>query len=270
MSNIVTINGVQSARITYKDRTVCTTQQLAQFYRCDPGNIQDNHANNRDRFEEGKHFVFLEGDALKLFKQGLPAEIREPLKFAPKVILWTEMGAARHAKMLTTDKAWDVFEEMEEAYFRAAPRRRLQSVSPIKLVSDAARAFPALYKVARLIGCDQNAAAISANQAVAKFANVNLLEGLGQKHLEAANQESKYWTPTELGLRIGQSAQVINKALATVGLQVKRGKDWDLTDAGKSHARLFDTGKKHNSGVPVAQIKWADTVMDILFPRKAA
>lgn len=122
MSNIVTIAGVQSARITYKDRPVCTTQQLAQFYGCAEKNIGENYANNRDRFEESKHFVFLDGVALKQFKQGLPEDIGEPLKFAPKVMLWTELGAGRHAKMLTTEKAWDVFEEMEDAYFVRAPR----------------------------------------------------------------------------------------------------------------------------------------------------
>ena len=116
----VTVAGVQSARLAYKDRPVCTTQQLAQFYGCAEKNIGDNHANNRDRFEEGKHFVFLEGDALKQFKQGIPDEIGDPLKFTARLILWTELGAARHAKMLTTDKAWDVFEEMEEVYFRQA------------------------------------------------------------------------------------------------------------------------------------------------------
>ncbi|MDR3018641.1 MAG: ORF6N domain-containing protein [Delftia acidovorans] len=120
MSNIVTIAGVQSARITYKDRPVCTTQQLAQFYGCTEKNIGDNYANNRDRFEEGKHFVFLEGEALKHFKQGIPDQIGDPLKFTARLMLWTELGSARHAKMLSTEKAWDVFEELEEAYFSRA------------------------------------------------------------------------------------------------------------------------------------------------------
>ncbi|MDL9985518.1 hypothetical protein QS817_20565, partial [Providencia rettgeri] len=30
---------------------------------------------------------------------------------------WTERGAARHAKMLDTDNAWDVFEALEDFYF---------------------------------------------------------------------------------------------------------------------------------------------------------
>lgn len=33
------------------------------------------------------------------------------------LILWTERGAARHAKMLETDQAWDVFEKLEDCYF---------------------------------------------------------------------------------------------------------------------------------------------------------
>ncbi len=31
--------------------------------------------------------------------------------------LWTRRGAMRHAKMLNTDKAWDVFEMLEDSYF---------------------------------------------------------------------------------------------------------------------------------------------------------
>lgn len=115
-----TVAGVQSTRINYQGRVICLTQQLAQFYGCDPEHIWDNHRKNSDRFEEGKHFVRLDGETLKVFKEGLPEIIREPLKFAPKAILWTELGAARHAKMLTTDRAWDVFEQLEEAYFHQA------------------------------------------------------------------------------------------------------------------------------------------------------
>lgn len=269
MSNIVTIGGVSSAVITYKGRSVCTTQQLAQFYECTEKNLTDNFAYQRARFEEGKHFVKLEGEQLRAFKD-FPENSGSVGPRAASVMLWTARGAARHAKMLTTPKAWEVFEEMEDVYFTSSTRRTPAPASPIKQVSDAARAFPALYKVARLIGCDKNAAAISANQAVQKFSSVNLLEGLGQKHLEAANQESKYWTPTELGARIGMSGQAVNKSLAAAGLQVKRGKEWDVTDAGKAHARIYDTGKSHNSGVPVVQIKWADSALHLIASPEAA
>ncbi len=38
-------------------------------------------------------------------------------KFAPHLYLWTKRGAARHAKMLSTDRAWEVFEQLEDTYF---------------------------------------------------------------------------------------------------------------------------------------------------------
>ena len=37
---------------------------------------------------------------------------------ARNLTLWLERGAARHAKMLNTDQAWDVFEMLEETFFR--------------------------------------------------------------------------------------------------------------------------------------------------------
>lgn len=42
-------------------------------------------------------------------------------QISPKVralTLWTERGAARNAKMLDSDRAWDVFELLEETFFR--------------------------------------------------------------------------------------------------------------------------------------------------------
>jgi len=137
MSHQITIGGVTTAVIAYQDVRICTTQQLAEFYGCSEKQLSDNFGNNRDRFKEGRHFVRLEGDAFRSFKTGLPDEIGEPLKFAPKAILWTEKGAARHAKMLTTEKAWEVFEQLEDAYFRVKEVRQPQS-DPMAVLSDPA------------------------------------------------------------------------------------------------------------------------------------
>ena len=268
MTHIVTIAGVQSPRVTHKDRPVCTTLQLAQFYGCTEKNLNDNYGNNRERFEEGKHFVLLEGEMLRVFKAGLPDEIGGPLKFAPKAILWTELGAARHAKMLTTDKAWKVFEEMEGAYFRAGTGTYTakSAITPLKATAEAAKAFAPLVRVARLLGCDKNAAAISANQAIYSMTNINLMQQLGHTHIEAEKQESHWYTPTELGKQMTPvvSARQVNLLLAEAGLQFKRGDVWEATEAGKDFARIYDTGKRHGSGVPVTQMKWSATVIAVL------
>lgn len=103
--------------IEFKNQRIMTTKVLAEEFGASEKNINDNFSNNKDRFKEGKHYIKLEGQLLKDFKNSLPDIIGEPLKFAPRLILWTDRGAARHAKILDTDEAWEVYEELEENYF---------------------------------------------------------------------------------------------------------------------------------------------------------
>ena len=91
---------------------------MAQLYGTETIRIQQNHARNAERFIEGKHFYKLVGDELRGMKHRL--SLSESVKIAHNVrslIPWTERGAARHAKMLETDQAWDVFEKLEDCYF---------------------------------------------------------------------------------------------------------------------------------------------------------
>lgn len=136
--------------------------------------------------------------------------------------------------------------------------------SPVVETIDATKLFQPCFRIARLIGCDKQAAAISANQAVQSITGKNVLQLLGQTHLVADNQDALYFTPTELGKRIGTSARGMNLLLAEAGFQMKRNDAWEVTDAGKDFARIYDTGKKHGSGVPVQQIKWAASVLPVL------
>lgn len=118
MTELVTIGAVTTPVISYHDQRVCTAQQLAQFYGVDPENIHDNHRKTRDRFAEGVHFFKVSGKLMQDFVGLQPESFRSQISSkARSLILWTERGAARHAKMLSTDKAWDVFEQMEDAYF---------------------------------------------------------------------------------------------------------------------------------------------------------
>lgn len=103
-------------RIEYRGKLALTTAQLAKFYECAERNISDNFKNNEDRFVEGKHFFKLEGDELKTFKN-YSDNIGLVPKHSSHFYLWTKRGAARHAKMLSTDRAWEVFEKLEDTYF---------------------------------------------------------------------------------------------------------------------------------------------------------
>ena len=122
--------------LAHQGLRVVTTGLLAQCYVTAAKNIHDNFSNNAERFEAGKHYFKLEGEALRAFKHR-PDQIGS-VKISGNVnalMLWTERGAARHAKLLDTDAAWEVFERLEDAYFRpkADPKRgpaRVQVTGP--------------------------------------------------------------------------------------------------------------------------------------------
>ncbi|HAK5799925.1 TPA: ORF6N domain-containing protein [Salmonella enterica] len=102
--------------ITHNQIPVITTELLSKLYGCSVECIHRNHHRNKDRFAEGKHYIIAKGAEL----QNLKISLRDFQTIAPnvrKLILWTERGAARHAKMLETDQAWDVFEKLEDCYF---------------------------------------------------------------------------------------------------------------------------------------------------------
>lgn len=102
--------------IEFKNQRIMTTKTLAEQFGTEENNIKNNFNNNKNRFKEGKHYFKLQGQELKDFKR-LVNDIDEALKFAPVLYLWTDRGAARHAKILDTDEAWDVYERLEENYF---------------------------------------------------------------------------------------------------------------------------------------------------------
>ncbi|WP_225182334.1 ORF6N domain-containing protein [Pectobacterium aroidearum] len=104
--------------VLYSNTRVITTELLANLYNTQPDYIRKNYSRNTERFVAGKHYFLLEGDTLREFKHSV--SLRPSVKVsrnARSLILWTERGAARHAKMLETDQAWDVFEKLEECYF---------------------------------------------------------------------------------------------------------------------------------------------------------
>lgn len=102
--------------ITHNQIPVITTELLAHLYGTKIKNISDNFLNNTTRFVVGKHFFKIEKNELREFKNR-PETIGLVGKNARSLILWTERGAARHAKMLETDQAWEVFEKLEDCYF---------------------------------------------------------------------------------------------------------------------------------------------------------
>ncbi|WP_235207192.1 ORF6N domain-containing protein [Pectobacterium brasiliense] len=101
--------------IVHNGFPVITTELLAQLYGTEAARIRKNHNRNQNRFVCGKHYYKVTGSDLDNLRVSLRHSQISPR--TRSLILWTERGAARHAKMLETDQAWDVFEKLEECYF---------------------------------------------------------------------------------------------------------------------------------------------------------
>jgi hypothetical protein len=107
--------------LIYKRHLVITTDLLAQLYGAEPVRIRQNHNENKNRFVEGKHYFKVAGDELTNLRVALNYSQTPVSSKTRSLILWTERGAARHAKMLETEQAWEVFEKLEDCYFKNAP-----------------------------------------------------------------------------------------------------------------------------------------------------
>lgn len=116
---MTTISVENLPAVSHEDIPVITTEVLANLYGTKAKNISDNYLNNINRFVAGKHFFKLEKEGLREFKNR-PDNFGLVGSRARSLILWTERGAARHAKMLETDQAWEVFEKLEDHYFNQA------------------------------------------------------------------------------------------------------------------------------------------------------
>ena len=111
-------------QVEYDNQIILTTEQLATFYGTTERAIKQNFNNNYDKFQEGLHYYFLKGVQLKEFKNRVE-NFDLVGKRANALYLWTKRGASRHAKMLGTDRAWDVYDELEENYFNPKTQQRL-------------------------------------------------------------------------------------------------------------------------------------------------
>ncbi len=118
--------------IEYNNQRLLTTDQLAEFYGTTTTRITQNFGYNKEKFVEGKHYYRLEGEELKVFKSQIGNSDLPINKFVSQLILYTKQGASRHSKMLNTERAWDMYDELEENYFNP-PQKKLPS-SPRELI----------------------------------------------------------------------------------------------------------------------------------------
>lgn len=118
--------------IEWDGQVVITTAQLAEVYGTTADNINSNFLKNKDRFNEGKHYIALVGEELRTFKSN-PTFGGVVGKTAKQLYLWTRRGASRHCKILGTDKAWEQFDYLEDNYFERKTQPKLPQ-TPMELL----------------------------------------------------------------------------------------------------------------------------------------
>ena len=116
----------------YKNIRVLTTQQIAEAYETDTKVISNNFNRNRERYVEGKHFICLEGEELKVFKTNHHFDESSKIN---KLYLWTKKGAFLHAKSLNTDKAWEVYDHLVDSYFEKKQPLKLSTEEKIQILA---------------------------------------------------------------------------------------------------------------------------------------
>lgn len=136
-TELATVAACDLQIIEYRGQRVVTNEQLAAGYGTDVANIKMNYSRNADRFVEGKHFFKVTGEEL--------ANLRVTFSYLQissktrSLMLWTERGAANHAKMLETNQAWSYHEDLVEFYFtqrdaiRAPVQRELSTMEILQI-----------------------------------------------------------------------------------------------------------------------------------------
>jgi hypothetical protein len=142
-------------------------------------------------------------------------------------------------------------------------------MAPHSAIGAASYDLQVLIDTAHMFGLKGNVALLSANRAVNKLHNINLLETLGSTHL-LQEEQSRPLTVTELGSILGVgTAQMMNLVLAEYKYQTCR-KDhknrnvWETTAKGEEFGRLYDTDKKNGIGTTITQLKWLSTIIPVL------
>lgn len=212
----------------------------------------------RGRFVENRDFI------------SLHVKVKRETGATTRIEYHLTIDAAKHIAMMSnTDKGFEVRDYFIECERRLKARetkekRPMEIPTFEQLTRNPPRLMREMYKTLKLFGIDNNASVVSANQFVIKHTGINILSDCGQIHLLAQDQENVYYTPTQLGRYLDLTARDINDLLYKIGFQKKIGGQWQPTKKAQGYFRIYDVGKRHNSGVPVTQIKWSKKVVKLL------
>lgn len=134
---------------------------------------------------------------------------------------------------------------------------------PQAKLSDIEPEFAAACRLAERFGLKGNQLLLSAARAVRLMSGVDPTELLGMDGL-VVESGIRHYTPSQLGRLLGTSGRNFNQLLVDRGFQERLMGQWVATDQGRPYSVLVDTAKQHNNGQPIQQLRWLETVVEVL------
>lgn len=214
------------------NQRVMTTAVLAEEYGTTERRISENFNSNKERYTEGKHFYYLEGEELKEFLQSVNSVVQNPSKVRT-LYLWTEKGALLHAKSLGTDRAWEVYEILVDSYFKKQPTVDVSTLNPemqmFKLIFDSVaqtqlaqkQQQQALENMDKRIEGIKEVVALNPNdwrKDTARLINKMALKAGGYEHLSVIREESYNLLEQRYGVALSIRLTNKKKTLALNGV----------------------------------------------------
>jgi phage antirepressor YoqD-like protein len=230
--------------LEFNNQRILLTSQLAEGYNATEKMISNNFNNNKERFVEGKHYYVLQGEELKEFLRSYDLGLQNTNKIRT-LYLWTEKGTLRHAKILDTDKAWEVYERLEETYFRVQDSKQIFKI-------------PETYN--------------EAIYALAESLKTNEQLLPKAEYCDKVLSSESTFTVTDIAKELGMSAKSLNAVLIKLGVQFKQGNSYYLMakyqDKGYTETKTLVIVKSFNRTETVHQLRWKETgrkfIIDLL------
>lgn len=110
-SKSVTIVDTTIPVVEYQGQRVITLEMVDRLHRRPEGTASRNFTNNKDRFEEGKHYYLIDyskNNDFRCFGISIPTR---------GLIVITERGYSMLVKAFQDDFAWEVQEQLSDSYF---------------------------------------------------------------------------------------------------------------------------------------------------------
>ena len=254
MNAVIKVESQDLNVVEYQGKRVVTLAMIDSVHQRPEGTAKRNFTENRHRFIDGEDFYLIDYSKKNEFHQfGIEIPARG-------MVMLTESGYLMITKSLTDDLAWQVQRQLVNGYFKVQEviSAKAKNISSFNLGSVTRQCV----MMAKAFGLKGNQVFLSADRAVKQITGESPLELLGATHLHAPVQEQVF-TPTQIGEMLDPklSGQKVNKLLVELGYQTKEGDVWLMTGKGQGLGELFDTGKKHNNGTPVKQLKWYQSMV---------